>query len=259
MEKTKKIFCRACGHQVKKFIFKKIITDHLAQQWQLTPKFRQAFDLRESSLCPFCHNSARARALAKAILKVFPFKGTTSLSTWVEAATKQNLCIAEINYCGNLHPILARLPGLKLSQYCEVTPRARLANFLKGIHRENIMRLSYPDNSFDLVLHSEVLEHVPDPKKALAECRRVLTPEGVCLFTLPVIPNRKTICRTRIEKNAINYLRPPSFHGSGSPDNLVFWEFGGDFIKKNHLQIVYSQAKILNFVFAIRKNFSHHP
>jgi len=37
---------------------------------------------------------------------------------------------------------------------------------------------SYPDQSFDLVLMSHVIEHLPDPRPALAAVRRHLTPGG---------------------------------------------------------------------------------
>lgn len=41
--------------------------------------------------------------------------------------------------------------------------------------------LSFPDNSFDVVLVAHVLEHLPDPQVALAEVHRVLKPGGVLI------------------------------------------------------------------------------
>lgn len=40
-------------------------------------------------------------------------------------------------------------------------------------------RIDAPDGQFDLVLSSQVLEHVPNPAAYLAECRRLLKPGGV--------------------------------------------------------------------------------
>lgn len=40
-----------------------------------------------------------------------------------------------------------------------------------------------PDRSFDLVLSTQVLEHVPDPALYLSECRRVLKPGGHVVIT----------------------------------------------------------------------------
>lgn len=45
--------------------------------------------------------------------------------------------------------------------------------------------LALPDNSFDLVWTSEVIEHVADTAKWLSEARRVLAPGGRLLLTTP--------------------------------------------------------------------------
>ncbi len=46
-------------------------------------------------------------------------------------------------------------------------------------------RLPFPDNTFDRIIASEVLEHVPDDHGALAELSRVLKPGGVLAATVP--------------------------------------------------------------------------
>ena len=47
------------------------------------------------------------------------------------------------------------------------------------------MALSYDDASIDLILSSDVFEHVPDPYRAHAEVHRVLRPGGHHVFTVP--------------------------------------------------------------------------
>jgi len=44
------------------------------------------------------------------------------------------------------------------------------------------LNLEFPDNSFDVVICSQVYEHVPDPYKMMYEIFRVLSPGGVCYF-----------------------------------------------------------------------------
>lgn len=44
------------------------------------------------------------------------------------------------------------------------------------------MNLTYSDDSFDIVICSQVYEHVPDSEKMLQEIHRVLKPGGVCYF-----------------------------------------------------------------------------
>jgi len=42
-----------------------------------------------------------------------------------------------------------------------------------------------PDNSFDFLFHTEVLEHVFDTREFLHECQRVLKPGGGMFFSVP--------------------------------------------------------------------------
>lgn len=49
----------------------------------------------------------------------------------------------------------------------------------------NVDRLPEPDGSLDLVVASEVIEHVIEPGRAIAEFHRVLRPGGHVLITVP--------------------------------------------------------------------------
>lgn len=46
-------------------------------------------------------------------------------------------------------------------------------------------QLPFPDRSFDVVLMLEVIYYIPDLGRAFAECRRVLTPGGRLMVSLP--------------------------------------------------------------------------
>ncbi|MCR8895733.1 class I SAM-dependent methyltransferase [Gordonia sp. GONU] len=47
------------------------------------------------------------------------------------------------------------------------------------------LRLPYADSSFDVVLMSEILEHIPGDEGAISEMVRVLKPGGVAAVTVP--------------------------------------------------------------------------
>jgi SAM-dependent methyltransferase len=49
----------------------------------------------------------------------------------------------------------------------------------------DIQHIAHRNESFDLVISCETVEHVPDPRQALREMARVLTPGGRLLLTAP--------------------------------------------------------------------------
>lgn len=49
----------------------------------------------------------------------------------------------------------------------------------------SILEIPFPDNTFDFVVSSEVIEHTPDPYKALHEIHRVLKPGGKMVLSTP--------------------------------------------------------------------------
>jgi len=54
------------------------------------------------------------------------------------------------------------------------------------LRQGDIYKLAYKDNSFDLVICSEVLEHLANPQKALEEMRRVT--KKYCVISVPNEP-----------------------------------------------------------------------
>jgi ubiquinone/menaquinone biosynthesis C-methylase UbiE len=49
----------------------------------------------------------------------------------------------------------------------------------------NVQELTFPDNSFDLIVSSENFEHLQDQKAHLSELARVLRPDGLCFIASP--------------------------------------------------------------------------
>jgi SAM-dependent methyltransferase len=56
----------------------------------------------------------------------------------------------------------------------------------------DITEIPYPDNTFDIIYCSHVLEHVPDDRQAMRELYRVLKPDGFALLMVPVTRREKT-------------------------------------------------------------------
>lgn len=71
-------------------------------------------------------------------------------------------------------------PSRWMCQWCE-----RHYNF--KIHPGTVFDMKLDDASFDVVTIWDVLEHTPDPKAILQECRRILKPNGLIVVTYPDI------------------------------------------------------------------------
>jgi SAM-dependent methyltransferase len=98
-----------------------------------------------------------------------------------------------------------------------------------GVVCEDITALTFNDASLDMIVSSDVLEHVPDPATAFRESARVLRPGGVYVFTVP--PKPVTLQRATIEGGAIRFLiYPPEYHRDPLDPTgvLVYWEYGPD-------------------------------
>jgi SAM-dependent methyltransferase len=93
---------------------------------------------------------------------------------------------------------------------------------------EDITALTFHDESFDLIVSSDVLEHVPLMDKAFKETARVLRSGGVHLFTVP--PRAETKKRAEVVGGKIHHIEVPEYHRDPlSPAGiLAFWDVGPD-------------------------------
>lgn len=56
----------------------------------------------------------------------------------------------------------------------------------RAMFEVDLTSIPFPDDSFDVILSSHVLEHIPDDRAAMAELRRVLKPSGWALLDVPI-------------------------------------------------------------------------
>jgi SAM-dependent methyltransferase len=192
--------CAVC--EEKEFQSHDILWPELIEQWELSHEEVKYINEQQATACQHCHTAIRSGALAKAICQFVGHEG--SFMSYLQNSPV--LPVLEINEAGHLHPYLAQLTGHQLVQYPDC----------------DLMKLSYPSNSFKIIIHSDTLEHVPDPKLALSELHRVLMPGGVTIFTVPIIHGRLNRNRSWL---------PPSYHGTPDVNDSsmqVFTEFGAN-------------------------------
>ena len=97
-------------------------------------------------------------------------------------------------------------------------------------HQFDIQSIPYPDNTFDLVFASHVLEYVKNDRQAIKEIKRVLRPGGLAFLPVPMLhektidfekrpPNKRIIRETGIDYfdryrevfNEVKIYKPDSF------------------------------------------------
>ena len=174
---------------------------------------------REWLVCTHCGMNNRQRLVAKLVQqsaslsvhpKIYLMEQVTPIYEWVK-----------------------NLPGTEVhgSEYLGYEYKG--GELINGVRHEDVMNLSYPDESFDLIASNDVLEHIPDPERAFRECFRVLQPGGVVLATFPFhVANDTTVVRARLKGDNIEHLLPPQYHGNpvSSNGSLVFHDFGWDLL-----------------------------
>jgi SAM-dependent methyltransferase len=123
----------------------------------------------------------------------------------------------------------AQCKSYSSSQYF---PNIKTGTFKDDIRCENLEELTFSDNTFDIFVSQEVMEHVFNPDKAFFEIARVLKPGGIHVFTTPLVPNILTKKRATIDLNGkITHFFEPSYHGNPVDPNgsLLTYDYGTDF------------------------------
>lgn len=192
--------CVVCGGD--SFTQHSILWPSLVAEWQLAAHEAEVVERQQGFTCDRCGSNLRAMALCRGILQAIG--ASAPLSTYVAGSPR--LRVLDVNGAPGVSAYLEQLPDYTRADYPAV----------------DLHELTYTDGAFDLVLHSDTLEHLERPLRALEECRRVLAPTGRLCFTVPIIIGRLTRSRAGLA---------PSYHGNSaqnSADLLVHTEFGAD-------------------------------
>ena len=172
--------------------------------------------LRDNYRCETCQSIPRQRYLQHTLHSLIP--------GW------QNMLIHESSPCNDF--IKRCVTGYTASQfYPGKKPGERVGAFTN----ENIEALTFSDNTFDIFLSQDVLEHVFNPEKAVREMLRVVKVGGYVMFTIPVFSAKKTLQRARLgEHGNVEYIEDAVYHGNpiDSDGSLAVWDYGKDFIEK---------------------------
>jgi SAM-dependent methyltransferase len=167
----------------------------------------------EAKLCILCRANLRYEMLAETI---------RSLGKELEEMT-----VLELDPHSPLRPLLSRAKTYMRSYYSSSDRLGSVRD--DGARCEDITKLTLPPSSVDLIVSSDVLEHVPNIELAFEESCRVLRPGGSHLFTVPT-SRGATLRRAEIVDGKIHHLVEPEYHSDPlNPQGiLAFWTYGVD-------------------------------
>lgn len=162
--------------------------------------------IRFNAMCPKCFSLERHR-----VLYLYMKQRTNNF--------KQNVKILHIAPEKCFSEVFKRKKSIEYIS-ADLNPHMR-----KVMIKMDIQDIKLPDNTFDVILCSHVLEHVPDDRKAMQELYRVLKPDGWAIIQVPI---DKRLKKT-FEDDSINTekLRKKYY---GQEDHLRL--YGMDYIKR---------------------------
>lgn len=115
------------------------------------------------------------------------------------------------------------------TQFFPDTPRGADRD---GVRCEDLERQTFDDESFDLVVTQDVMEHIFHPDRAYREVWRTLKPGGLYIHTTPIYKDRVTTDRRAAigPDGTVTHLAEPEYHGNpvDPKGSLVTFHYGYD-------------------------------
>lgn len=183
---------------------------------------------RETLACEVCRATLRYRGQAAVIVDRLGEGRVDTLAGLVEAGMLSGLDIFEPGFAGPFRRWLGQARRYEKSFYDPDLPSGTRRGDMTC---QDLMATSFADDSFDLVLTSDIFEHVRKPFAAFAEVRRILRPGGLHIWTVPMAMPPPAETRSRVDTSGPQdrMLLPPVYHGSGADSlSLVYTDFGRD-------------------------------
>lgn len=177
-------------------------------------------NLRENVICLACRSFNRSRQMHYVFSTV---KNCGDFRIW------------NMENCGSHHQKLLKRYGENYIYSAYFGNEVHSGQMINGVRHEDVRRTSFLSNYFDVVLSSDVLEHVSDPEDAFKEIARILKPGGKFIFTVPFLEHQQMNDRRAMEDEAgrVVFLKEPLYHGDPlRPEGiLVFTIFGWDILE----------------------------
>lgn len=203
--------------------------------------------LRDGYFCNNCHSIPRERALMYCIQNFYP--NWNQLHIHESSPAKRGASLKLQNKCTN-YIGTHYFPNFPLGQIHST-----------GWRSEDLENLTFGDETFDLMITQDVMEHIFNPAKAFSEIARTLKKGGAHIFTVPIQNKEQPskINAKKDEKGNVIILGYPDYHGNPVDDQgslvTMYWGYDiCDFILK-HSGLYTTIVYIDNLFLGIRAEY----
>lgn len=222
-------YCPSCdGVTLFVYLSKlKSALSELISHWDLSDSFKINLLERENNLCIYCLANFRMRAHADAVLRLLKLQNSKELVKKLKSDNAISIYETAAYSVFRMKSI-KNIDNYVVSEYFDNEP---FGNFVNGIRNENLEHLTFSDNTFDVIINSDVLEHVADLDKTLSEIKRILKPGGFHVFTIPVdCELAESVERAKVIDGKIVHILEPETHGDTIREGgvLAFRNFGAN-------------------------------
>ncbi len=181
---------------------------------------------REGTMCRNCSATSRHRAVAYVVGQVLKH-GSLPVFQWPK---NKSVKILESSARGSYPVMFAE----KFDYYAVEYDPAKIAEGKHPREYADFQKLHYADATFDLVVASDIFEHVRKDEDGYREIFRVLKPEGSFIMTVPYDHSRpNTIIRVDTSGEKDVHLMEPEYHGGGG-HTLTYRNYGRDLLSLLH-------------------------
>jgi SAM-dependent methyltransferase len=135
--------------------------------------------LRENAKCPRCEFAERGRLM---------FLYLTETSDLFVSQSKKKML-----HFGPEKLFYDKFSKLRNIEYipCDLFPEKYIFGGKIKVQKVDITMIPFEDHSFDFILCSHILEHIPDDALAMSELHRVMKPGGWGIFQVPIDYSRE--------------------------------------------------------------------
>ncbi len=191
---------------------------------------RKNASLREGYRCASCKASLRYRGQADALVRTYARHGSTTIAELVKEPEFSALAFWEPGVLGPFRAHFSTMPRYVVSDFW---PDVAPGDERDGVRCEDLMALTFEDGVFDLVVTSDIFEHVRKPYVGFAEVHRILRPGGRHIFSIPVQQPMRSVTLERVDTSGDEdvYVLEPRYHlGPGNSQHIVYNDFGLDLV-----------------------------